>query len=216
MKRITLLFFLFLFVCVSAQAYRAGGKSRPSFGGSAASSSESAVPGATSNVQTRTFSTYSSRQPAKFAQGVKTEGVKTQVAGQAYQDKTEDAIAQVDKLAASAPSTQAAPATGKKGAAPVAEKNDKKTSPAPDTVILRFPAGRKGADNVSAGTPAAASAQQQNPAALLQQMQGMMQGMAGATGGAAGAGGAASAGMGDISALMNMMPGGAPAQPAKK
>lgn len=199
MKRITLLFFLFLFVCVSAQAYRAGGKSRPSFGGAAASSSESDVPGAASNVQTRTFSNYSSRQPSQFAQGVKTEGVKTKVAGQAYQDKTEDAIAQVDKLAASAPSTQAAPAAGKKGAAPAAEKNDKKTPPAPT-----------GAANVSAGTPAAAAVQQQNPAVLLQQMQGMMQGMAGTTGGAA------SAGMGDISALMNMMPGGAPAQPAKK
>lgn len=199
MKRITLLFFLFLFVCVSAQAYRAGGKSRPSFGGAAASSSESAVPGAASNVQTRTFSNYSSRQPSQFAQGVKTEGVKTKVAGQAYQDKTEDAISQVDKLAASAPSTQAAPAAGKKGAAPAAEKNDKKTPPA-----------STGAANVSAGTPAAAAAQQQNPAVLLQQMQGMMQGMAGTTGGAA------SAGMGDISALMNMMPGGAPAQPAKK
>lgn len=199
MKRITLLFFLFLFVCVSAQAYRAGGKSRPSFGGAAASSSESAVPGAASNVQTRTFSNYSSRQPSQFARGVKTEGVKTKVAGQAYQDKTEDAISQVDKLAASAPSTQAAPAAGKKGAAPAAEKNDKKTPPAPT-----------GAANVSAGTPAAAAVQQQNPAVLLQQMQGMMQGMAGTTGGAA------SAGMGDISALMNMMPGGAPAQPAKK
>lgn len=199
MKRITLLFFLFLFVCVSAQAYRAGGKSRPSFGGAAASSSESAVPGVASNVQTRTFSNYSSRQPSQFVQGVKTEGVKTKVAGQAYQDKTEDAISQVDKLAASAPSTQAAPAAGKKGAAPAAEKNDKKTPPAPT-----------GAANVSAGTPAAAAAQQQNPAVLLQQMQGMMQGMAGTTGGAA------SAGMGDISALMNMMPGGAPAQPAKK
>lgn len=206
MKRITLLFFLFLFVCVSAQAYRAGGKSRPSFGGAAASSSESAaVPGAASNVQTRTFSNYSSRQPSQFAQGVKTEGVKTKVAGQAYQDKSEDAISQVDKLAASAPSTQAVPAAGKKGAAPAAEKNDKKTPPAPT-----------GAANVSAGTPAAAVVQQQNPAVLLQQMQGMMQGMAGTTGGAAGAGGAASAGMGDISALMNMMPGGAPAQPAKK
>ena len=82
MKFLPLLLLLVSFVCADAQTYRAGGSSRPSFGASASEedAEDSSVPGARSNIQTRTFSNYSSRQ-REWNKGVQTQAVRTNTAG---------------------------------------------------------------------------------------------------------------------------------------
>ena len=71
------------FVSADAQTYRAGESSRPSFGASDTEpegEEDSSVPGARSNIQTRTLSSYSSRQ-RDWSKGVQTQTVKTDTAG---------------------------------------------------------------------------------------------------------------------------------------
>ena len=85
-----------LAVSAGAQTYRAGGAARANFGAQQGTEEkkESSVPGARSNVQTRTFSNYSSRQPREWSKGVQTQGVRTSTAGSAeYVDKADERAA---------------------------------------------------------------------------------------------------------------------------
>lgn len=185
--------FLMMIVCmgllvpVSAQTYRTGSSSRPSFGGTAADSSteESSVPGARSNIQTRTFSNYSSRK--NWSKGVQTQTVQTNTAGsqqQSFEEITAPGTAAAVQAAMSGKNQVQAQqsATGKSAATTSAQTNAKT---APST-----------AQPAAQGQPAAAA----DPTAMLQQMQGMLQGL-GAMGGnpAGGAkGGSSTGGVGSI------------------
>ena len=197
----------------SAQTYRAGGSAQANFGAQeqAEEKEESSVPGARSNVQTRTFSNYSSRQQRDWSKGVQTQGVRTATAGSAEFVDNADAQAAkaAEALGVGQPKAAAQP-TGKKAA---------KSAPGAQTASK---SGKGAAD-----APQAAAQPAQDPAALLQQAQGMMQGMAAGAAGAAGgktAGGAPTIpgmpagmnvpGMPDVSALMNAAAAGQ--QPAKK
>lgn len=216
-------FWMIIAVCclaVSAepQTYRAGGAARANFGAQqeAEEKEESSVPGARSNVQTRTFSNYSSRQPREWSKGVQTQGVRTSTAGSAeYVDQ------------ADARTARAAEALG-------AGKKEAAAAPAGKKTGKSAPGAAQAASKGSADAAPADSPQTQDPNALLQQVQGMLQGLGAASSGGAASGGNASAGksagaapsipgmpagmnvpgMPDVSALMNAAAAGA--QPAKK
>lgn len=207
-----------LAVSAGAQTYRAGGAARANFGAQQETEEkeESSVPGARSNVQTRTFSNYSSRQPREWSKGVQTQGVRTSTAGSAeYVDKADERAARAAE----------ALGAGKKEAAAPAGKKTGRTGPG----------AAQAASKGSADAVPADASQTQDPNALLQQVQGMLQGLGAASsaGGAASGGNAAAGksagavpsipgmpagmnvpGMPDVSALMNAAAAGA--QPAKK
>ena len=200
--------FLVLFVCADAQTYRAGGSSRPSFGGrSAEEAEESSAPGANSSIKTRTFSNYSARQ-RDWSKGVQTQTVKTETAGS--KDFQDTAAAQADQAANAIKSM-----TGGSAAQAAANPASK-----PDT------AAQPTAKDSSAQQQQAA-APGQDPTAMLEQMKGMLQGLGGgasaggnsAAGGNSSAGGAAMPaglnvpGMPDMSALLNAAAAGQ--QPGK-
>lgn len=197
-----------------AQTYRAGGTARPNFGSGQAEEKqeESSVPGARSNVQTRTFSSYGSRQQRDWSKGVQTQGVRTNTAGSAeYTDKADEQAARA----------AAALGVGKKEAAPATLSGKK-----PAKAAAGAQPSAKGAANNAA--PAAAQPGQ-DANAMLQQVQAMMQGLGGAPAGGNASGGKAAGGMPsipgmpagmnvpgmpDVSALMNAAAAGQ--QPAKK
>ena len=218
MKILMILALLCAFVSADAQTYRAGESSRPSFGASDTEpegEEDSSVPGARSNIQTRTLSSYSSRQ-RDWSKGVQTQTVKTDTAGSKSFDDN-----------ASSQASQAVKAIQNRTDGTQQSSSSKS---APDSAA----AGQAAAKNLD--TPSATTAgNPQNPAAMLQQVQGMMQGlngMMGAMGG--GAAGSSSSntsnakgnqggmptgmnapGMPDMSALLNAVSAGGQ-QPASK
>lgn len=196
MKKIT--FVLFLLASVSAFAYQTGRPSRPQFSTAPAAAAgenqekakedKPAAPGQ-QGVQTRSFTSYSSRPGNAWRQGVQTKTVQTQTATDAAKPKNEQAVKD-QLIQRSQPVAQ--PKADNKDAA----KQGKSAAPEKEEKPKAEPA------------PADAGG-----AAVMKQLQGL-QGMMGALGGApaanagakpnAGATPAMPAGMPDMSALMNM------------
>lgn len=194
MKKILCL--IFIVSALPAFAYQTGSVSRPNFSTSAATAKQdgptedkekSSAPGQ-KGVQTRSFSSYSSRPGNAWRQGVQTKTVQTPAASAAFKDDG-------DKAAKNAPAAlnKAKPSSAPKAA-------DKAAPKKPDP---------QAAAQAEKQDPAAVSAE---TAAAMQQLQGL-ESLMGAMGGAGGsksaaggkAGGAgAPAGMPDLSALMNM------------
>lgn len=146
----------------------------------------------------RSFSNYNNR----FGQGVQTSTVQTSVAGSSVKDFSEGKQEKV---------------VGKQAAASAATSKNSGGKPAPNA----------NAQPQAPASPAAQMPANADPAAMLQQVQGMMQSMNALTGGAPaqGAQNAAAApaampnipGMPDMSALMGgAAPAATPAAPAKK
>lgn len=194
MRFLTVVFALFVSCAVFAQTYRSGGVRRANFGAQAAAQSEdgeetkSSVPGAKSNIKTRTFTSYGARQRA-WRKGVQTHTVQTSTAGTAdpaaAEDLSIDGAEKTLKAAVkSAPKAQA-PASGEQAPAAAAP---------------------------TAGAPAMPA----EAAAAMQQLQGL-QDMMKSLPGAASSGTASMpampnmAGMPDLSALMGGAAGGKPA-----
>lgn len=189
-----------------AAAYQTGSVSRPQFKtapaateGQAEEKEKPSVPGQ-QGVQTRSFTSYSSRNGA-WRQGVQTKTVQTQTAGRAVTPKDEETqvVMGGTKLTQQGKITKTAKAAG-------AEKQQPSA-----------PAATPKAGDKAAQKPAADVAQgAQDPAAMMQQLQAMQSmmgalgggstpgGAQGSKGGTPAAGGAMPAGMPDLSALMNM------------
>ncbi len=187
MKFLFLTALLCLTVGADAQTYRAGGSSRPRFGASAnQETQESAVPGAQSNIKTRTFSNYSSRQ-RNWSQGVQTQPVRTETAG-----STPNFPDQAEEKAAAAVAGLTQP-TGASASANTGKQTS--SSAAPQAAAP--------ATSQTAAQPAAAQAAADSNA-MLQQVQGLLKGMGASSGTAAGAmpAGLNVPGMPDMSALL--------------
>lgn len=219
MKFLPLLLLLVSFVCADAQTYRAGGSSRPSFGASAAEedAEDSSVPGARSNIQTRTFSNYSSRQ-REWNKGVQTQAVRTNTAGsREFNDKAEEKAAQaVSAVQAAAAAPKPAPgAASAPAAAPAAQPAAKPAASAPAA-----PKVNPNAVAAQDAKPAAAAQQPQlpsDPNAMLEQMKGMLDGFSSKGSGASGGGAPAGMnvpGMPDMSGLLKAASSGQ--QPGQK
>lgn len=223
MKFLPLFLLLVSFVCADAQTYRAGGSSRPSFGASASEedAEDSSVPGARSNIQTRTFSNYSSRQ-REWNKGVQTQAVRTNTAGsREFNDKAEEKAAQAVSAVQAATSAAAAapkPAPGAASApaaAPAAQPAAKPAASAPAA-----PKVNPNAVAAQDAKPAAAAQQPQlpsDPNAMLEQMKGMLDGFSGMGSGASGGGAPAGMnvpGMPDMSGLLKAASSGQ--QPGQK
>ena len=211
--------FVWLFVCFAALpvlAYQVGSVSRPNFSPVEKTDTEqkdaSAVPGQ-QGVQTRSFTSYGSRQKTTWRQGVQTQPVQTQTAlEKATKDNGEKAAQDTAKTLKALQKPTPAAEAGK------ADKKDNK--PAQPQASDKNPPAAQGQ------APAAGA----DPAAMMQQLMGGMGGAAaggnaaggmpdmsalmGAMGGAQG--GAQGGGMPDMSSLMNMMGGGAGANTPKK
>lgn len=208
MRLAILLSVLFISGSVFAQTYRSGGTRKANFGAQQTQDadqngeSKSSVPGAKSNVQTRTFTSYGARR--QWGKCVQTQTVQTTTAGTAAPENTGE--------------VQLPGAEKKLGAAA------KKSIPAPKGAAA--PAQQPAA--AQAGTAAQPPAMPAEAAAAMQQVQGLQEMLKG-LGGAAGAAGGASApaagaagmpagmnipGMPDMSALMGAAAAGQ--QPTKK
>lgn len=189
-----------------AAAYQTGSVSRPQFKtapaateGQAEEKEKPSVPGQ-QGVQTRSFTSYSSRNGA-WRQGVQTKTVQTQTAGRAVTPKDEETqvVMGGTKLTQQGKITKTAKAAG-------AEKQQ------PSAPAATPKAGDKAAQKPAADVPQGA----QDPAAMMQQLQAMQSmmgalgggstpgGAQGSKGGTPAAGGAMPAGMPDLSSLMNM------------
>jgi len=190
MKKI--LWLVLLAAAVEGAAYQTGSVSRPNFSASPANAEEEKAEQPSvpgqKKVQTRSFTSYGARQGNTWRQGVQTKTVQTKTAG-TVQEKEEK---------------QAPAAAALKGSVSASSKTKPAASAAPaqPAPAAAAPAAAAGAD----------------PAAVMQQLQGL-QNMMGAFGGNPGAAapkdtkggkpentGAAAmpAGMPDISSLMNM------------
>ncbi len=197
--------FIFMISALPVVAYQTGSISRPQFNAqqgpqtAADANAKPSVPGQQA-VQTRSFTSYGSRPGNAWRQGVNTQTVQTQTATQAAATKDEN-----DKAAVNA----AAQLTETNKISKDAKGVIKSSTPKPAESAAEKP------NPQAAQKPAAQPAQgAQDPAAMMQQLQGlqnMMGAMNGAAfGGAQGAKGAAAgapampAGMPDLSALMNM------------
>lgn len=191
---------LLLVVSFPVFAYQVGGTSRPNFSTSAATAKQdkpdeektSSAPGQ-ARVQTRSFTSYGSRQGSAWRQGVQTKTVQTQTATAQPKDTADEAA----QKAGVALNKQVAQAPKKEDVAPAAAPAAK-PAPPPAPAANNAPADQ-------------AAAMQQ-----LQNVQNMM-GALGNMGGTAAPGGAKKggdttapampAGMPDLSALMNMSGG---------
>ena len=204
MKKI--LCFVFVVSALPVSAYQTGSVSRPQFKTAPASAEAQAeekekpsVPGQQS-VQTRSFTSYGSRNGA-WRQGVQTKTVQTQTAGRAVTPKDEETqvVMGGTKVTQQGKITKTAKAAGTEKQQPSA------------------PAATPKAGDKAAQKPADAAAQpEQDPAAMMQQLQAMQSmmgalgggstpgGAQGSKGGTPAAGGAMPAGMPDLSSLMNM------------
>lgn len=207
MKKIT--FVLFMLASVSAFAYQAGRASRPQFSTAPAKTTvenqekpkedNSSVPGQQS-VQTRSFTSYSSRSGNAWRQGVQTKPVQTQTATAAAKPKNEQAVK--DNMARINPSAVTAKPTEKaaKGA-----NNASAKKAAPETAEEKPEGASKAGQRRYLGSITFKKEQAPAVAQMLQQMMGGAQGgNSGAQPNAAGSTPAMPAGMPDMSALMNM------------
>ncbi len=200
----------FSVLTAQAQMYRSGNSSKSNFGGNNSTQKEdSSVPGANSNIQTRTFSNYSSRR--NWSKGVQTKPVQTTTAGsQEYKDQADAQSAQADAAVEQMMKGVNQQNVGKSGA------------------LQNVPASapQSAANTVSAGASSASSnqvspAQSDPAAAMMQQVQQMQQMIMGnnnsASSGTSGMPtmpmGANMPGMPDLSALLNAASAGQ--QPAK-
>lgn len=200
----------FSVLTAQAQMYRSGNSSKSNFGGNNSTQKEdSSVPGANSNIQTRTFSNYSSRQ--NWSKGVQTKPVQTTTAGsQEYKDQADAQSAQADAAVEQMMKGVNQQNVGKSGA------------------LQNVPASapQSAANTVSAGASSASSnqvspAQTDPAAAMMQQVQQMQQMIMGnnnsASSGTSGMptmpAGVNVPGMPDMSALLNAASAGQ--QPAK-
>lgn len=185
MRIIFLLSVLFISGSVFAQTYRSGGTYKANFGSQQAQGAKEgekkAVAGAKSNVKTRTFTNYGSRQ--QWGKGVQTQAVQTATAGAAAPEPAAEAAA--------------VPAAAKKSGA-AAKKGASSAKAAPAAAAAQ-PAAAPEQQPVAMPAEAAAAMQQ------IQGMQEMLKSMGGAAGQQAGAAAPAMpdmAGMPDLSALM--------------
>lgn len=208
MRIAILLSVLFISCSVFAQTYRSGGPRKANFGNQqtqeadANGEKKSSVPGAKSNVQTRTFTSYGARR--QWGKGVQTQTVQTATAGTAVQENTGE--------------IQLSGAEKKLGA------SVKKSTPAQKGANVpgapAQPAAQEGNAAQQPAMPAEAAAAMQQVQGLQEMLKGL--GGAGAAGGAnsaaAGAAGMPAGmnipGMPDMSALMGAAAAGQ--QPAKK
>lgn len=179
--------FVFLSVALGAYAYQTGVPNRANF-------ASGQQPASQKNDNYRAFSNYNNRG---WGQGVQTQPVRTEVAGTSAVDFDKNTPQKlVSKTQATTPAASAASAATKSAVATA------KPAAAPAT-----------AQQPTQEAAAAAAANNVDPAAMMQQMQGMVSAMSSMTGAGGANGQAAATNMPDISALMGgSIPAAAPAK----
>lgn len=170
MKLILFMTFIFFIFPACLQAYQVGGKAKPNFGNTAAQEKQEESTGAKAQ-QTRSFTSYSSRQ--NWNKKVETQTVQTSPAGSNVSHFQTVQSAQAEESAADAQPVAAAQATkgsaDKSGGKPV---NAAKPAPAAPAVAATQASSQTAAGAGDMAQAAAAMQQVQNMMNMVNQMGG--------------------------------------------